>query len=135
MLVPRVNNCKPAQDVADAALPHPSTNVWPVMLSEAGKGAKRASRLSRSIPTHSGFHPGIPLRCQIEPMGILLDDQRDLLCPAPTLEACLPRECLVHVIVRLPVQETSYIVLVRKSFEVVKLMLEYTLMQVARESD
>jgi len=68
-------------------------------------------------------------------MRIPPHDECDLLRSIPALQLRLARQSLVHVIVRLPVQQTSDLILSRESFELVELMLEDPLVEIAAETD
>lgn len=104
------------------------------MLSGAVRRAERVSLRSRSIPT-IGTHPRVPLSSEINPMRIPWHDERDLLRPAPAFELRLPRKSLVDIIVRLPVQQSSDLVHSSEALEMVELVLENTLVQIAAEPD
>ena len=68
-------------------------------------------------------------------MRIPSHDQRNLLRPSPTFELSLARQCLMHIVVRLPIQQTRYVVLICESLKVMELVLKDTLVQVAAETD
>ncbi len=105
------------------------------MLSAAMRRAKRASSRSRSIPTFCGLHPWVPLGSQIDPVRILANNQRNLLGAAPSLELRLAGDCLVHVVIRLPIEQSRDVVSGREAFEVMEFVLEDTFMQISGESD
>lgn len=67
-------------------------------------------------------------------MRIAPYNQRNLLRPTPSFKLRLPRKGLVHIIIGFPIQQTCHIVLMRESLEVMKLVLENTLVQIPAET-
>ena len=99
-------------------------------------GRSRPFSRSRSIPTlFTVLHPVVPVFAQIKPLRIHRLDQHNLLFPAPTLELLFAIDCLVNLIVRLPIKKPLDIVVIREARNTVKLVLECPLVQVACHSD
>ena len=53
----------------------------------------------------------------------------------PTLELLFAIDCLVNIIVRFPVKKALDVVVIGETFDAVELMLECSLVQIARHSD
>ena len=91
------------------------------------RGFARAKALFRCIV--------VPPCSQILPSSIELRDQPQFLFSSPALQLLFARDRFVDVIVALPIHETDRVVLVRKSFVVVRLVLEDAPVEIVGHAD
>jgi len=77
----------------------------------------------------------MPLLSQVQPMRIQRLNQRNFLRPAPPLQLLLPPNRLVHVIIRLPINQSFRAVAGCEAFPVMKPMLKSTSAQVSSHPD
>src|SRR5208283_773364 len=94
------------------------------MLSGAMTITQWSSSRSRSIPTLFPLHPRVPFARQVDPMRIPAFAQGNLLRAGPSLELLLATDRPMHVVVT-----------IRKPDEVVELMLEDALVEIATDTD
>ena len=64
-------------------------------------------------------------------MRIPPHDQRDLLRPRPPFELLLAAECLVHIVIRFPIEQAGHVIPVRESLKVMEFVLKDSAVKVA----
>jgi len=66
-------------------------------------------------------------------MRIPAHEQRNFLRTTPALKLSLPRQRLMDVVIRLPIEQPGDVVPIGEPVKMMKLMLEYSPMQIATE--
>jgi hypothetical protein len=59
------------------------------------------------------------------------DNERNLLRPSPSFQLLFTGESLVHVVIRFPIEQASYVIPVRESLKVMEFVLEDATVKVA----